>query len=789
MAAADVRIPTPSEAEARIRERADAVDQTVKVAFEQAFADRPSGVAALAVGGFGRHELFPFSDVDVMILTADGVRNSEVRENAGRFIQALWDSGLRLSHSVHTVSECCELYEHNVELSISLLDRRFLCGERDVFEQLESEIPQFFRVQSRSIARHLVRLTRVRHSKYQNTIYHLEPNLKECPGGLRDIQVVEWLRRLTPGDREPPLSGARHFLFPLRCFLHLRSARDDNVLTFEAQDAVSAKPAEMMRNYYRHARAVYRRVSDLLESAEERDSSLLRQFRDWRSRVSNTDFSLARDHLYVRSPAQLTAEPGVLSRLFEFSAHHGVPLARETERRVSEAVIETRYAPRWPELRAILEQPKTSVALRAMEDTGALQAMIPEWAGIECLVVRDFYHRFTVDEHTLVAMEGLENLADRRLVDLLGEVDSPALLKLAILLHDIGKGSGNQVGEAARLLPGIFRRLDIPASNAETVRWLVLHHLDLSSVMMTRDLDDAATARLVADSCGTIEILKMLTLLTAVDIAAVNPSAMTPWRMEQLWRTYLIGHQELTRELETERIHNPVVARPEIADFLDGFPTRYLRTHSEAEIGAHFELSLAAEQSGAAVRVERLSGFYRAVVVARDRPFLFASLAGALAAFGVNILKAEAFANSGGMILDTFAFSDPLRNLELNPSELERLQDTLTRVAKGREDVKRLLLTRRKPAPRTRRIQPRIAFNNEVSESATLVEILAEDRPGLLYDLAGAISNSGCNIEVVLIDTESHKALDVFYITANGAKLDAAAEQRVNAALVKACAG
>lgn len=788
MATTDVQILSPSQAECRVYERAASVDQAVSAGFQKTFGDR-AAIAALAVGGFGRRELFPFSDVDILLLISNETRNSEIRESVGQFIQLLWDSGLRLSHSVHTVAECCELYEHNVELSISLLDRRFVAGDHGLFEQLENEFPRFLRIHGRTMARHLVRLTRLRHSKFQNTIYHIEPNLKETPGGLRDVQVVEWLRRLTPGDEDPPLAGARHFLFPLRCFLHLRSGREDNVLSFDAQEAISGKPAEMMRNYYRHAREVYRRVTARLETAEDRDSTLLQQFRDWRTRLSNTDFSVSRDQIFLRSPGQLAADPGLLCRLFQFSARHGLPLSRDTERRVRDAVSSGGFALRWPDLHGILEQPKASAAIRAMEDTSALKSMLPEWSQIESLVIRDFYHRFTVDEHTLVALEALERIADQRFQELLSEVDSPALLKLAVLLHDIGKGGGNQIGDADRLLPGIADRLGLSDAQAATVRWLVVHHLDLSAILSSRDLDDAATARSIADACGTIEMLKMLTVLTFVDISAVNPTAMTPWRMEQLWRTYLLGHQELTRELDTERIHQMGASDAGLAAFLDGFPVRYLRTHDEPEIRAHFELAATAQKTGAAVHVERPNGFFRIVVVAQDRPFLFAALAGALSAFGMNILKAEAYANSRGLILDTFAFSDPLRTLELNASEIERLHDTMVRVAVGREDVRRLIANRRKPVSRVQRIQPRIAFDNQASEHATLIEIVAEDRPGLLYDLAGAISNAGCNIEVVLIDTESRKAVDVFYVAAQGAKLDDAAQQQLCEALLKACSG
>jgi len=748
-------------------------------------------MTVLAVGGFGRRELFPCSDVDVLLLVSNSLTPSEIKAAVGAFVQDLWDSNLRLSHSVRTIDECCQLHEGNTELSISLLDRRLLAGDPDLFAQLEARMPKFFRLQGKAIARHLAQLTRARHQKFQNTIYHLEPNLKETPGGLRDLHVVHWLSKLL--DIPPPdLTGARAFLFPLRSFLHSRSRRDDNILSFEAQDDVSGQPAEMMRSYFRHARAIARAATDAVQHAEDTQPSLFGHFRDWRTRLSNSDFTVARDHVYVRSPQQIVRDPGLLLRLFEFIARHGLPIARETERRITEALpeIAASWTGRWPEFRGVLAQPKASAGLRAMEQSCVLAAMIPEWRRIECLVVRDFYHRYTVDEHTLVAIESLEHLeADRRFRDLLAEVDNPALLRLGLLLHDIGKGGGNHVADGLVLAREVMNRLGLRPEEASTVLFLIEQHLALSAVMTSRDLGDAATARALAKQIGTVERLKLLTLLTFADISAVNPTAMTPWRHEQLWRTYLLAYDELTRELETQRIQAPEIAEPAMREFLQGFPTRYARTHSVETTRRHFALWEQARTSGIGIEVERESGYYRLVVATPDRPFLFASISGALAAFGMNILKAEAFANSAHFVLDSFTFADPMRTLELNPSESDRMRDSIARVVLGKDDVKRLLRNRPRTVRRAHSVPPKVAFNSDASPAATLIEIIAEDRPGLLYDLAAAMSGAGCNIEVVLIDTEAHKALDVFYVTAGGRKLAQNQHAPLHAALLEVCVG
>ena len=784
---------TPGQTEAAIESRTAQVDGVVCAAFAEALAGNfPSGMAALAVGGFGRRELFPHSDVDVLLLTQNGMQAGALKGPVGVFVQKLWDAGLRLSHSVHTVEECCQLHEGNTELSISLIDRRFLAGDQALFLQLEAAMPKFFRMHSRTLARHLAKLTRTRHGKFQHTIYHLEPNLKETPGGLRDLHVVHWLTKLNPLEAVPELADARSFLFPLRYHLHVRSKRDDNVLNFESQDEVSSRPEEMMRSYYRHARCIHRAALDLIQHSEERDKSLLGQFRDWRSRLSNTDFTVSRERVFIRTSQKLHQDPTLLLRLFQFVARHNIKLSPDAERRVAEAVpaLENGFKiDSWEPIRAFFDQPHLSLGLRAMEETGALTALIPEWARIECLVVRDFYHRYTVDEHTLVALEALEHLDDAPFSELLSEVDKPWVLRMALLLHDVGKGAGHHVEKGMELSRAITGRFHMPADEAKTVLFLIEQHLVLSGVMNSRDLSDVSTARDIARQVGTVERLKLLTLLTFADISAVNPTSMTPWRREQLWRSYCLAHSELTRGLDTERIHAPKVSTPEMAEFLEGIPSRYMRTHSVDEVERHLQLWRDARATGVAIDIERTSGFYRLTVATHDKPFLFASISGALASFGMNILKAEAFANSGHFALDTFAFADPTRALELNPSEFDRLSDTIKRVVLGKEDVRKLLKYRTRGPKRPQRIQPTVAFNNEASPTATLIEIVAEDRAGLLYDLASGMSEVGCNIEVVLIDTEAQKALDVFYVTVDGNKLDDTKQTALRDSLLEACSG
>jgi [protein-PII] uridylyltransferase len=791
-----LRLPSPGQTERALVDRSDRIDEIVRGAFGEFLGGSfPEGIAAVAVGGFGRRELFPYSDVDVLLLTREGLKRSALKEPLGRFLQALWDAGMRISHSVHTVEECCQVYEHNVELSISLLDHRPLAGDPGLFGDFDVAVPRLLRLHGKSLARHLAKLTRFRHAKHQNTIYHLEPHLKESPGAIRDLQVVRWFAQLAQASATERLEDAWRFFAPLRFVLHENARRDDNLLSFEMQDAVSARPEQLMRDYYRHARAVDGAVAAALDAAEGSQASLVRQIQDWRSRLSNSEFTVSRDQVFVRSPQLLASDEGLVFRLMEFVGRHGLPASSEAIRRIASGVeglsAAFRERPLWPVLKNVLSQPRASAAIRQMHASGLLGALLPEWARIDCMVVRDYYHRYTVDEHTIVAIESIENIEDSRFRELAGEIDGMALVRFALLLHDVGKGSGvEHTAESERLAKEAARRIGMPEDESATVRRLIAHHLELSSTMNSRDMGDPATARALAERMGTVEFLKMLALLTYADISAVNPSAMTPWRRDQLWRAYVLAYEELTRELDTERIHDFDDADPRTREFVEGLPSRYLRTHQLEEIHRHAALSEEAGARGAAVELTRQGGYWRAVVIAADRQFLFASMAGTLASFGMNILKAEAFSNARGLIMDTFTFADPLRTLELNPSEVDRLRDTMVRVILGKQDVRRLLSSRRPgQSGRGRRAQPKVLFNNDASEAATLIEIAADDRPGLLYDLASTISAAGCNIVVVLVDTEAHRALDVFYVNAEGCKVTGGLEESLRRDLIAVCGG
>lgn len=787
------------------------VDAIVQRAWQAHLAGAyPEGLCLVAVGGFGRRELFPCSDVDLWILVE---KIPERTSRLSAFLACLWDRQVRLSHAVRSVEEACQWDWQQPEASIALLDHRYLAGDFALYQRFRENWRRRLPGRRSELAQALTRWARTRHARFDGTVYQLEPDVKEAPGGLRDIHLIRWLEALEPDhplqDGAPPgWQPAWRLLVRIRCLLHWRAGWNDNRLSFEAQEELAEQgclglpdAASLMREYYRRAREVHRFALRRLERWEARASSLWRRWKQYRSRVWNAEFSAVGARVWVKAPAQFQRDDQAVLRLFEFVGRHGLPLAGETERRVEDLLPEwsRRIAEHsvWPALAPIVRLPYAARALRAMHETGVLAAVFPEWSELDSLVIRDFHHRYTVDEHTLRALEALEELpravdpVRRSLARLWEELDDPSCLRLALLFHDVGKAlrSERHAKDSARLAMCALTRIQAPQPLIEGVGRLVELHLGLSEMMATRDPEDPITHRQLVALAGTADALRQLTLLTYADVSAVHPGAMSAWRLQQLWKFYLSGAKELDRELARERIPQLPELPAAVAAFLEGFPARYLRIHSQQDVYADFELGRTAARRGAAVVLRRPSAYYELRLAARDRPHLLASVAGALAAFGMNILRAEGYANSQGMALETFVFEDPQHVLRLNPEETDRLVALLERAAAGTIDVRALLARRAPPArpPRTARVQPSVTFDPDASAQATLIEVVAEDRPGLLYDLARTISATGAHIEVVLIDTRTHRAQDVFYVTRAGHKLDAEGCQSLRAALLSVC--
>ncbi|HTC93570.1 MAG TPA: [protein-PII] uridylyltransferase [Terriglobales bacterium] len=797
-----------------------------------------NGVSIVGLGGYGRGLLLPHSDVDLLVVFDNAAISEKFTGPLGRVCQEMWDMKIKLRPTTRILQECSKLDRENVEFTISLLDCRLISGDPKLFATLHDKvIPELVHREWQPLVHLLSDLTRSRHQKYGNTIFHLEPNIKESPGGLRDHNAASWFALLAALEKQrawpeqkslfdasvqSDLHSSLDFLLSLRCFLHYRYGRDDNTLSWEAQDEAAARrigagnhkitaAGDWMRIYFKHARMIYSVANQYLDEVPPARSSLYQQFQRWRSRVSNADFSVVNGRIFLHQ-SSVTLTPDLIFRGFEFMARHGFKLARDTERRFEQALSamadsELQSAGVWPHLRQILVATHASLALRSMHGLGLLKRIVPEYELIDSLVIRDFHHRYTVDEHSFLTIETLHKLKEpdsdweKRYTEILAELEKPEVLYLALLLHDTGKGlpTGHHVQGSLQLAEETLQRLGVTPEEGEQVKFLIGGHLDMSAALR-RDIFEVVTIRALAAKVGDPERLKMLCLLTFADISSVNPEAMTPWKAENLWQLYIATTNYLNRSVDEDRFHAASEAatleristlahkrKDELQKFLEGLPQRYLRSHTPEQIVAHMEMTAHLRTHPVQTALNHTRDLYEFTIVTPDRPFLFSTIAGILSAWGMDIVKAGAFSNQEGIIVDTFYFKDRFRTLELNPSEHERFKRSVIQVLCGDDTLDRLMQGRatRKQGSVKINVETKLNFDNECSSHSTLLEVIAQDRPGLLHQITSRVAHAKCNLEVALIDTEGQMAIDVFYLTFEGAKLTEAQQEQLRQSIAE----
>jgi [protein-PII] uridylyltransferase len=763
----------------------------------------PSGrpAALVAIGGYGRRHLCPFSDVDVLVLFDGAVEDAEERF-LRRLLHPLWDAGFVVGHQVRDMSEIAELEVDNPEFLLALIDARLVTGDLSLFERLRASfhVPRTHA----HVLGALQSLIDARHTQFNATLYQLEPDVKDAPGGLRDIAAARtvaavtdpFLLRRNPDDAAR-LAQAEDFLLRVRSLLHLERRRNDNVLGHELQERLAGQfgypgqsPGQrveaLMADYFRHARTVARVLDRARRTAPVPVGPNLGRTAEGVGFIDARKAGIQPATWLAAFQAALDADTPV--------ADQALDAIRQNVHRYSIGDFLPTPEGRDAMMRLLVPRPGLYARLSEMHDCGLLAGLLPPFQGITCRVVRDFYHKYTVDEHTLLTIRTLERLADapehrQRFASVARDLDSPELLVLALLLHDVGKaGEGDHAVESVRLAERLVDEWRLADADRETVLFLIRHHLRMSQVAFRRDTEDPEIVREFAALVGTEERLKLLTLMTLADVEAVSPDTLTRWKEELLWRLYVDTYNCLTLQYGDDLIERTqaaaaecVARRPadlaagEVADFLEGLPRRYLQLFDRRAVYDHVRLARDIHPDEVHLRLEPSDAVWQLTVVTLDKPMLFANICGVLSSFGMDILRGHAMTNPNGLVLDVVQFTDSERFLALNPGASDAVLHAIEEVVAGRSTAADRLRGRRAGLGRRRtgRTSPIVRADGEASRRYTVLEIIAPDEIGLLFRISHAIAMNGCAIDLVLIATEGDKAIDVFHLTKRGAKLTA----------------
>jgi [protein-PII] uridylyltransferase len=683
-----------------------------------------SPLVLVALGGYGRGELHPSSDLDLMLIHRGEV-TAYVQRMAQEILYTLWDLGLRVGHACRSLDDCLALARTDLPSRTSMQAARVLAGDHRLFQALQQTLRR--EVYRRDYPEFLARMLAERDERYRRhggSVYLQEPNVKESAGALRDVHTALWLASARFGARtlreledkgllaakeRAATDAALTFLWRVRNELHFLVGTKQDVLERGLQapvakslgyedDEVRLGVESFMRDYYRHARTIHRISARLIARCQvglARHGTVGRRGR----RAALADGLVVYDgRLHLAEPGALRADPARTLRVFWHAQQLGCELAVDLERALEEAAP-TLGEEAWRashELKSVFlsilrSSGRVATTLRRMHDTGVLGAYLPEFGALDCLVQYDHYHRFSVDQHSLLAVEVLEGLGPGQgsevdeLAQIVAEVERPELLMLGILLHDVGKALGHgHVAKGVPLIKAVTRRLNLDADDAAAVEFLVEHHLLLSHIAERRDLDDPKTVERLAATVRFPAWLTMLYLLTCVDIRAVGPGVWNAWRGALLRELYLRTRTRLAgrfpkaprRAVVAQRIVQ-ALADPAYAEaaarHLQAMSDRYVRTTSPQRMAAHLRLIERLREEPAATEVFhfpdlRASDF---VVVTRDTPGLFALIAGTLAAHGVNILSAQIETRADGVAVDTLHVNDPGGDAILDESRWE----------------------------------------------------------------------------------------------------------------------
>ncbi len=856
--------------------RAAVLDAVLRNIFDAVIAGAPATprvapvrIALIAIGGYGRGELNPFSDIDIMLLH-DSDSLAAVRgklhprlaalTGPGGLIYTLYDIGLKVGSSVRTVEDCMKAANEDMQSKTSLIEARLITGDAELFKRMQAVVlTKCIRGFEDDYIAARIADQAARRTKHGNSPLMQEPNIKNGSGGLRDYQNLLWMsfvkyrtrsladleaKELISKSEAQDLAEAYDYLMRARNELHYHTNRAADVLTKSVQPHVahnlgytdrspSRRLERFMRDFYAHTRNI-----DLITRTVEQRLALLPQTRRLPSfrellltgrrkvREQVVDgFRVAEGVIEAVSPRVFKDDPARLMRVFLHCQQRNLNLHPDLAARIRhdlQTLVDAEFL-RNPHVRVtffeiLRQRGNVSRILRMMHEVGFLGRYVPEFGKLTCLVQHEFYHQYTADEHTLVCLEKLDQLWHaaqppfNAYAEIFREVEHTEVLYLALLLHDAGKaGEHSDHSEAgAHLAQRIARRMGLDGITAHTLGLLVEHHLAMAQISQRRDLDDPAVVRNFAKLVQTRETLAMLTLHTLADSLGTSDKLWNGFKdtllltLHHRAREVLAGGTEFIRAEARQRqllaeevvklVTKPITAEETAAHF-ENLPGRYFQIHNAAEIATDVKLAhdfmsrqLLDEEHALEPVVHWHDDADRSCTMAKictfDRAGLFGKVAGSFTAAGLNILSAQIFTRADGIILDTFHVTNALAGTLASREAREKFESLLAKTLTGHVDFHALIAKQKHAAPLYQslegdRMPTRVSFDNEVSETRTVIDIETEDRVGLLFVISQALSELGLDISIAKINTEKGAAEDTFYVTeVDGRKINAPERQR-----------
>jgi [protein-PII] uridylyltransferase len=812
------------------RARTQLIDNIIlplfEIAEEKLTAKNPrlsNRAAILAMGGYGRMEMGLFSDVDILFLY-EGPIDEYITRIAESIYYPLWDNNIEVNSATRTLSECIALGKKDVRTMTSLLDARFLAGDFARSHRLDDEIRKEFSSRRRLKQFICAKLEEQKNrlKRYGDSISLVEPNVKEGEGGLRDFHTLWWAARASFPDREmnslldrTGLSAADqkelikgvNFLWRIRHALHLLENRKNDRLGREQQGQVAQAlglqhdlflsiTEQLMQEYYRHASVVHLNSQRAVERIMEINFPRPLWKTLW-TRRKLADGIYKEGGRISASADALKKGPSPILNLFCLAHENRLSLDAKTKGLIMDFSLTIDTGAFDDPLTRILWKKilsRIDFLHRVLEDMlecKCIEKWIPEMKPIIHRVQHDGYHFYTIEEHSIRAIQEMEMLLSeegRKLfptpAQVLSKVKRTHVLTLAVLLHDIGKGEGRNHAEKGTEIAGeVAKRMGFDEKDCEAVAFLIKSHLLLPKLAYRRDIKDPHLIARLADTVGTAEILDMLYLLAFADIRSIGPNVWSDWKGGLLTEVYqnTLAYIE-NREEEGERRRAISLKKDRVNDILGGaipyeilssffssMPGRYLLTTSPESIAAH--LAMTAKLPGKSVILEARQpserGFTELSIVTRDAPGLFSKIAGVLSINGVNIIDAQLYTLPDGTVLDLLWVTNLLNEPLEDTHAWKEIERGLESAISGSADIHKLMKRRTKRRFLTeakKKYTPLIDIDNDVSVGETVVDVITNDRPGLLYEISKIFFDLGCTIERAKITTHLDQVIDVFYI-------------------------